>query len=72
VLFDVFEEDGHYLGAVRTPSGFNARWPQPLFTKEWVLATVRDEFDVQTVVKFRVELPGGRSPAQIGPEGPEQ
>jgi hypothetical protein len=72
VLFDVFEEDGRYLGAVRTPSGFNARWPQPLFTREWVLATVRDEFDVQTVVKFRVELPGGRSPAQIGPEGPAQ
>jgi len=67
-LFDVFEADGRYLGAVRAPVGFNAQWPQPLFTKEWVLATVRDEFDVQTVVKFRVELPGGRSPATIGQE----
>jgi len=68
-LFDVFEEDGRYLGAVRTPPGFNARWPQPLFTREWVLATVRDEFDVQTVVRYRVELPGGRSPAQVSSEG---
>jgi hypothetical protein len=67
-LFDVFQEDGRYLGAVRTPEGFNARWPQPLFTREWVLATVRDEFDVQTVVKYRVELPGGRSPAQVTAE----
>jgi hypothetical protein len=67
-LFDVFEEDGRYLGAVRTPEGFNAQWPRPLFTREWVLATVRDEFDVQTVVKYRVELPGGRSPAQVTAE----
>jgi len=65
VLFDVFDEDGRYLGAVHAPQGFNARWPQPLFTTEWVLATVRDEFDVQTVVRFRVELPGGRSPAEV-------
>jgi len=59
VVFDVFEEDGRYLGAVRTPEGFNGRWPQPLFTKDWVLATVRDELDVQYVVKFRVVLPEG-------------
>jgi hypothetical protein len=67
-LFDVFEENGRYLGAVRTPLGFNAQWPRPLFTREWVLATVRDEFDVQTVVRYRVELPGGRSPAQVTAE----
>ena len=59
VVFDVFEEDGRYLGAVRTPEGFNGRWPQPLFTKDWVLATVRDEFDVQYVVKFSVVFPEG-------------
>lgn len=57
VVFDVFEEDGTYLGAVRAPAGFNARWPQPLFTKDWVLATVRDDLDVQYVVKFRVVFP---------------
>lgn len=62
VVFDVFEEDGRYLGAVRAPEGFQARWVQPLFTKDWVLAITRDEFDVQYVVRYRVELPGGRSP----------
>jgi hypothetical protein len=66
VVYDVFEEDGRYLGAVRAPEGFGARWPQPLFTRDWVLATVRDEYDVQRVVRFRVELPGGRSPSSLG------
>jgi hypothetical protein len=57
VVFDVFEEDGRYLGAVRAPHGFQARWTQPVFTREWVLAIVLDEYDVESVVKFRVELP---------------
>ena len=70
-LFDVFERDGRYLGAVRAPEGFNARWPSPLFTRDWVLATVRDELDVQTVVMFRVELPGGRPPAEVSQEAPQ-
>ena len=56
-LFDVFDQDGSYLGAVRAPDGLG-RYPQPVFTRDWVLGVVRDEFDVQTVVKFRVELPG--------------
>ncbi len=60
ILFDVFDEDGSYLGAVRTPDGLS-RYPQPVFTREWVLGIVRDQFDVQTVVMFRVELPGERS-----------
>jgi len=60
VLFDVFEEDGSYLGAVRAPDGLS-RYPQPIFTRDWVLGVVRDEFDVQTVVMFRVETPGERA-----------
>jgi hypothetical protein len=56
VLFDVFDQEGRYLGAVRGPNGLRLR-PQPIFTREWVLATVRDELDVQSVVRFRVELP---------------
>lgn len=69
-LFDVFEEDGRYLGAVRAPEGMNVGWTQPIFTREWVLAVVRDEYDVQTVVKFRVELPSSRSPSTAdGAEG---
>ncbi len=57
VLFDVFQEDGTYLGAVSAPDGFG-RNPQPIFTRDWVLAVVRDEYDVQKVVKFRIERPG--------------
>lgn len=56
-LFDVFDENGSYLGAVRAPDGFRT-YPVPIFTREWVLGTVRDEYDVQSVVRFRVEFPG--------------
>lgn len=56
ILFDVFDEEGAYLGAVRAPDGLRP-YPEPIFTREWVLGTVRDELDVQTVVKFRVALP---------------
>jgi hypothetical protein len=68
VVFDVFDDAGRYLGAVRAPEGFGGRWPPPIFTRDWVLATVRDEFDVQYVVKFRVELPGARLPSQVEAE----
>jgi hypothetical protein len=60
VLFDVFDTDGSYLGAVRGPDGLSFH-PQPIFTRSSVLGTVRDEFDVQTVVRFRVEIPGKTS-----------
>lgn len=59
-VYDVFLEDGTYLGPVNAPDGFS-RWTQPVFTRDWVLAVVRDELDVQRVVRFRVELPGDRS-----------
>ena len=68
VVFDVYEEDGRYLGAVRTPEGFQAGWTAPIFTRQWVLGIVRDQYDVETVVKFRVELPGGRSPGDLAAE----
>ena len=55
-LFDVFDTDGRYLGAVRAPDGFRT-YPRPIFTRDWVLGSVRDEFDVQSVVKFRVDHP---------------
>lgn len=57
-LFDVFDEQGRYLGAVRAPDGFSSR-PHPIFTRDWVLGTLRDEYDVESIVRFRVE----RSPA---------
>jgi hypothetical protein len=55
-LFDAFDEQGRYLGAVRAPDGFRT-YPRPIFTREVVLGTLRDEYDVQSVVRFRVELP---------------
>lgn len=69
VVFDVFEDDGRYLGAVRAPMHLRARFLQPLFTKDWVLGVVTDEYDVETVVKFRVELPGGRSVTEVEATG---
>lgn len=68
VSFDVFDPDGRYLGAVTTPEGFSLS-PPPLLSKEWVLATVQDEFEVQSVVRFRVELPGDTPSPEEG-DGP--
>ena len=61
VAFDVFDEEGRYLGPVRTPEGFST-YPAPVFTRDWVLATVRDAYEVQTVVKFRVVVGRPDSP----------
>lgn len=67
IAFDVFDSEGRFLGAVKAPEGF-AIWPEPVFTRDWVLGTLRDELDVQSVVMFRLELPGGRSPADLAAE----
>jgi hypothetical protein len=64
ILFDVFDAEGAYLGAVKAPDGFST-YPTPLLTREWVLGVVRDEFDVQRVIRFKVEHPTG---AQTGDE----
>jgi hypothetical protein len=69
VVFDVFEEDGRFLGTVRAPTGLVTQWTTPIFTKDWVLGVLRDEYDVETVVRFRVELPGGRTVAGQTQEG---
>ncbi len=71
IAFDVFDADGRFLGNVQAPEGF-AMWPEPVFSKDWVLGTVRDELDVQTVVMFRLELPGGRSPTDLAEEGAQE
>jgi len=63
ILFDVFEEDGTYLGAVRAPDGLRT-YPEPIFSRDWVLGTVQDELDVQSVVLFRVQLPGDAADSQ--------
>jgi len=53
MAFDVFEDDGTYLGRVTTPFGFS-RYPTPVFDGDRVWAVTRDELGVQRVVRFRV------------------
>lgn len=64
VVFDVFDEDGRYLGAVRPPEDFSL-YPHPVFARDRVLATTRDELEVQRVVRYRVALPDGRVPSDV-------
>jgi hypothetical protein len=54
IAFDVFEPDGRYLGRVEIPDGF-AAFPEPVFGTDHVLAVMRDELDVERVVRFRIE-----------------
>ncbi len=61
VAFGVFDEEGRYLGPALIPEGFST-YPEPVFTRDWVLATVRDAYDVQTVVTFRVDVGRPDSP----------
>ncbi|HSG08933.1 MAG TPA: hypothetical protein VLA36_11290 [Longimicrobiales bacterium] len=55
VAFDVFEEDGTYLGQVDAPQGFSP-YPTPLFDGDNVWAVTRDDLGVQRVVRYRIEL----------------
>ncbi len=57
VRFDVFETTGDYLGQVDTPEGFSLS-PRPVFRGDTVWATVRDEYDVQRLHRFRLEAVG--------------
>ena len=52
-MFDVFESDGTFLGTVDVPRGFST-YPTPIFDGDNVWATVRDDFDVQQIVRFRI------------------
>ena len=53
VAFDVFEPDGRYLGFVRAPDGLSTS-PEPVFRGDSIWAVVRDELDVQHIVRFRI------------------
>lgn len=57
--FDVFDPDGRYLGRVVSESRLRA----PFAFGDGVLwATTRDELDVTSVVRLRIEEGGGRAP----------
>ena len=55
--YDVFEEDGTYLGTVQVPEGFSAI-PIPVFDGNHVWAVSRDELGVERVVRYRIEVEG--------------
>lgn len=57
VAFDVFEDDGTYLGRVTTPMEFSL-YPTPRFDGDRVWAVTRDDLGVQRVVRFRVAREG--------------
>ncbi|MEP7324486.1 MAG: hypothetical protein ABI836_00935 [Gemmatimonadota bacterium] len=54
VVFDVFEPDGRYLGAVTTPTGFLVS-PEPVFRGDTVWAAVEDTDGVRYVRRFELE-----------------
>lgn len=51
--FDVFEDDGTFLGRVHAPDDL-ATYPTPVFDGDHVWGVTRDELDVQRVVRFRI------------------
>jgi hypothetical protein len=63
--FDVFDPDGRYLGHVKVPESFQVR-PEPIVRGDYVWAVTRDEFDVASVVRFRIARPSatGTEPSQ--------
>jgi hypothetical protein len=54
--FDVFDVDGRFLGHVRVPDSFRT-YPEPVARGDHVWAVTRDELDVASIVRFRLELP---------------
>ena len=55
-FFDVFNDEGAYLGAVDLPVT-PSLIPPPLVRSGTVLVVTRDEFDVQYVVAFEIRRP---------------
>ena len=53
VVWDVFEQDGTYLGQVRAPDGFRTH-PEPVFGADRVWAVTTDELEVQYLTRFRI------------------
>lgn len=54
IVYDVFSNDGAYLGRVEAPDGFSP-FPAPVFASDYVWAVTRDDLDVQRVVRYRLE-----------------
>ena len=54
--FDVFAPDGRFLGHVSVPRSFRIE-PEPIVRGDYVWAVARDEFDVASVMRFRIVVP---------------
>lgn len=54
IAFDIFDEDGTYLGKVTAPDGFEIS-PRPVFGSEHVWAVTRDSLRVQYITRYRIE-----------------
>lgn len=61
VAFDVYEANGTYLGRVNGPAELSLI-PEPVFDGNSVWAVVRDQLEVQYVVRFRVVFQATESP----------
>lgn len=57
--FDVFEEDGTYLGVVAAPDEFDG-YVEPVFDRDHVWWVTRDELGVQRVARYAIRLNRGR------------
>ena len=55
--FDVFEEDGTYLGAVAAPDDYSG-FVEPVFDRDHVWWVTTDELGVQRVVRYAIRLGG--------------
>ena len=55
--FDVFEEDGTYLGAVASPDDYSV-YVEPVFDRDHVWWVTVDELGVQRVVRYAIRLDG--------------
>jgi hypothetical protein len=51
--FDVFDADGRYQGAVRSPVAL-ATWEQPVITRDAMYVVARDALDIPYVVRLRI------------------
>ena len=56
--FDVFEEDGTYLGTVAAPDEFDG-YVEPVFDRDHVWWVTRDELGIQRVVRYVIRLGAG-------------
>jgi len=54
-LLDAFTADGDFLGTVEVPSGLQLERPQPVFTRDGLVAVELDRVGVPRIVRYRVK-----------------